>query len=148
MVRTLSLLQNQWRSENPSNQEFEEIKLITIVSSLDNFGISFLTSKFWFSTMSYCKCHSRWSIKHARPFLLNKKYTRENKHLLELYVVLNYVTLSPKETIYIFVTQDDLVGTFWRTWMIQTLQICISRVSIPNNERKTKSEQRNKIFFP
>ena len=35
--------------------------------TLPLFSVSFLTSNFLFSGMSYHKCHCRWSIKHARP---------------------------------------------------------------------------------
>ena len=35
--------------------------------TLSIFSVSFLTSNFLFSRMSYHKCHRRWSIKHARP---------------------------------------------------------------------------------
>ena len=90
------------RSEIPSNQVFEGVKFMTTVKASD-ISVSFLTSDFLFSRMSYHKCHCRWSIKHARPSFGQQDYATENIHLSGIYAVVNQVTLRLKEIIHMFI---------------------------------------------
>ena len=48
-------------------KHLEGLNLLYIINFSNIFDIGFYMSNFLFSTMSYCKCYCRWSIKHARP---------------------------------------------------------------------------------
>ena len=84
----------QERSETPSNLWFRahifvtffEVKFFILESVIPQIPVS----------VTYQTC--------ARPFLVNKVYATENKHLFGIYAVVNQVTLCPKEIIHMFVT--------------------------------------------
>ena len=76
--------------------------------------LSFLTSNFYSR-----ECHTTNATvgdlsNTCFLLLVNKMNATENKHLLEIYAVVNQLTLRPKKIIHMFVIQGDLVSTFCR----------------------------------
>ena len=76
--------------------------------------------------------------------LVNKKYTTENKDVLGIYVVVNLVTLRPKDMIQMFVTYGELVSIFWGVWVSRTLQICSSGLNRPKKTERKKLKKDRK----